>query len=112
MEVSVKIKDAVPPYAVIYTEEVTEEVSDAIASLNGEGNHKIFGHRDNKVFLLNYKDIYYFYCEEKKVFAKTEEGVFKVKQRLYELEILVKGRGFVKLSSSSLELLKKLIILK
>ncbi|AMP21166.1 hypothetical protein AZF37_08350 [endosymbiont 'TC1' of Trimyema compressum] len=78
MEVSVKIKeDAVPPYAVIYTEEVTEEVSRAIASLNGEGNHKIFGHRDNKVFLLNYKDIYYFYCEEKKYLLRLKKVFLK-----------------------------------
>ena len=66
MEVSIKIKeDAIRPYAVIYTEEVTEEVHRGVMALSRESSNKISGIREDKVFLLNYKDIYYFYCEEK-----------------------------------------------
>ena len=60
------------------------------------------------MFLLSYKDSYYFYCEDKKVFAKTEKGVFKLKQRLYELEGLVEGRGFIKLSASTIGAIDKI----
>lgn len=103
MKVSIEIKEGVnPPYAVIYTQEITKAVKDGLTALTQASEKQVMGVKEEKVFLLDTKDIYYFYCEDKKVFCKTQKGVFKMKERLYALEAQMAHKGFVKLSAAIL----------
>ena len=46
----------------------------------------IIGYMDNKLVKLSPKDIYYFESVDNKVFAYTQNAVYEVRKKLYEIE--------------------------
>lgn len=61
-----------------------------------------------KIFLLNPEEIYCFYSENQKVFAKTDKDALFVNQKLYELEEKLKGTSFVRVSNSCIVNISKI----
>ena len=55
-----------------------------------------------KVYLLNINDIYSIYAENKKVYARTKDKKYIVNHRLYELEEILDGNKFVRISNSAI----------
>lgn len=82
--------------------ELNEEVQNILNNLTTicEDKNIIVGSKDNEIFLLKTKDIIYFFSDEKYNYAKTKEGVFKVKERLYELEEKYLRNKFIRISSA------------
>lgn len=82
--------------------ELNEEVQNILNNLTTicEDKNIIVGNRDNEIFLLKIKDILYFFSEEKYNYAKTQEGIFKVKDRMYEIEEKYSKNKFIRISSS------------
>ena len=58
--------------------------------------------RGAEVCLLDPAEVLRFYGEEKEVRAQTAEGVYTVRQRLYELEAMLDRRAFVRVSHSEI----------
>lgn len=85
---------------VIRTKEVTEEVQRILKILEGGPIKQIVGIADQQFYLLEFKEIYWFYSEGRKVFAQTTKGNPEVKHRLYELETSLQREGFVRFSKS------------
>lgn len=56
---------------------------------------------DEKEYYLNLEDILFFETEQNVVYAHTAEAVYKVKQRLYELEEILPGK-FIRVSKSTI----------
>lgn len=58
--------------------------------------------RDGEAFFLSRTEIFRFFTQGKGVFCQTAEGVFSVRQRLYELEEHLAGTRFVRVSHSEI----------
>ncbi|MBC6973902.1 LytTR family transcriptional regulator [Bacillus sp. Xin] len=80
---------------IVKAKEVTDEVQHLLKRIEG-GNVK------QQYYLLELKDIYWFYVEDRKVMAQTTKGSLEVKSRLYELETKLQGDRFVRFSKSTL----------
>jgi DNA-binding LytR/AlgR family response regulator len=101
LKVEVKIDEALEENKiVIFTNKVTNEVEEIINKFKDSQNKVYTGTRDQKIYLLNPKDIFYFYAENQKVLMKTEDQTLQVKLKLYEIEEQINGTNFVRISNS------------
>ena len=108
MRVDLKLDSVyIEPLAVIYTAEITDEVTEAVKRLKETGSDIITGFTDERAEILSPDDIYRVYSENKKVLAVTEKGTFRLRMRLYQAEERLSGRKFVRISNSEIINLNK-----
>lgn len=108
MQVEVKLDPAhIEPKVIILTANMTDEVTALINQLNQEPAAMITGVRNEKLILLDEKDIIRVYAQDGKVFATTAKGDFALKQRLYEMEERLDKRSFVRISNGEIINLRK-----
>ena len=82
---------------IICTNKITEDVKKLIEKIRDEENIKLYGYKDEKIFILES-----IYSEDKKVFARTESNeIFEIKKRIYELENVLSEK-FVRISNSEI----------
>ena len=62
----------------------------------------IIGMQNNDIFILNVTDIMEFFSEEKNVFCKTKEGIYKLKEKMYYLEEILPNKDFIRISNSAI----------
>ena len=82
-----------------------KQCDDAILSLLSRmkaEDEKILGTADGETFLLDEKEILYFDSVDKKSFIYTKDKVYESPLRLYEIERLVKDKGFFRATKSSI----------
>lgn len=80
---------------------LTLEVEELLCRL--EGKDPVFAaFRDGEAVLLSRPNILRFYTDGKGVSCQTAEGVYSVRQRLYELEEALAGSRFVRVSNSEI----------
>ena len=85
---------------IICTNKITEDVKKLIEKIRDEENIKLYGYKDEKIFILEENKIESIYSEDKKVFARTESNeIFEMKKRIYELENILSEK-FVRISNS------------
>ncbi|MFD3447411.1 LytTR family DNA-binding domain-containing protein [Microbacteriaceae bacterium 4G12] len=87
---------------IIRTNQMSEEINQMIQMLDQGKPKKIIGIIEQHFHILEPSDIYFFFSEGRKVFAQTNNKKLEVKSRLYELEVLLKGEGFVRFSKSTI----------
>ncbi len=108
MRVDLKLdSEYTEPLAVIYTAEITDEVTEAVKRLKETGSDIITGFTDERAEILSPDDIYRVYSENQKVLAVTEKGTFRLRMRLYQAEEKLSGRKFVRISNSEIINLNK-----
>lgn len=101
MKVEIIIKsDLKQPHIVIYTNEVTDEIKHIVDRLSNLQTKILTGIKEKKIYPIEYEEIYCFYSENQKIYAKTDKGNLCVKQKLYELEEMLEGTSFVRISNS------------
>jgi len=103
IEVDTKIsKDYKNVKITITAPELNEEVKHILNNITTISDNKdvIVAAKDNEIFLIKVADIFYFFSDDKYNYAKTEEGIFKVKDRLYELEEKYSKNKFIRISSA------------
>lgn len=61
---------------------------------------KIIGMQGNDIFIIDVSDVISFYSEEKNNFCKTNDGVFRIKEKLYYLEENLPQKNFIRISNS------------
>ena len=98
-EISNKFEDV---EVIINTNLLTPEIQKIIEVIQNIDTslNKIIASNDNDIFILNTKDIICFYSEEKKNYCRTNKGIFKVKETLYELEEKLLSNDFIRISNS------------
>ena len=65
---------------IICTNKITEDVKKLIDKINIEENNKLYGYKNEKIFILDENKIESIYSEDKKVFARTEGNeIFEIK---------------------------------
>ncbi|MGN0794948.1 MAG: LytTR family DNA-binding domain-containing protein [Aristaeellaceae bacterium] len=108
MKVEVKLDPAcTEPLVVILTARMSDEVAALVNRLTAAEPSLLTGVRDEKLILLEEKEIIRVYSQDGKVFATTAKGDFALKQRLYELEERLDRRSFVRISNGEIINLRK-----
>ena len=98
MKVEIKLQpDLKAPFAVIYTEEVTDEVQRAVHLLTEERADLISAAEEEKIVMLHPEDIYLIRAESDKTTLYTAKRQYRSNRRLYELERLL-GKNFMRIS--------------
>ncbi|EQK41908.1 lytTr DNA-binding domain protein [[Clostridium] bifermentans ATCC 638] len=92
---------------ILMSNEMNDETMEILEKLKTTKNKYILGKSDKKVYILDVKDIYFFYSENQKVFVETEDFRYEVDERLYEIEENFKNTSFIRVSKFSIVNLKK-----
>lgn len=97
------------PEIMITTAHMTEDINRVVEFVSrlDDAPTIISGIREDKVELLDQEAIFRFYTEDGKVFAKTEQGLYQIRLRLYEVEERLDNGKFVRISNSEIVNLKK-----
>lgn len=108
MKVDIKIDGQYrEPLAVIHTAEITEEVNAAVKKLSDAAPDMIMGFHDGTAQILEPSEIYRIYSENQKVLAVTDQGVYQLRLRLYQLEEKLAGMKFARISNAEIINLQK-----
>lgn len=92
---------------ILRSNEMNDETMEILEKLKTTKNKYILGKSDKKVYIVDVKDIYFFYSENQKVFVETEDFRYEVDERLYEIEDNFKNTSFIRVSKFSIVNLKK-----
>ena len=99
----------IEPEIKIYASKLTEEIVEIqnnISTIEKKSNY-LKAYLDENVYLIPFEDIESIYSEDKKVFLKTEKEKYLLKQRLYEIESILPGNSFIRISNSEIINFKK-----
>lgn len=101
MKVELKFSSAVKePYAVIYSDSLTDEVASAVMYLENTG--KIITGEDNgKISILQPNEIYMVRVESERTIIYGRDKKYYSSKRLYQLENQL-GKNFMKISKSTI----------
>ena len=75
-------------------------------------DRKLQAKKDNEWYFINSSDVLYFESVENRTFLYTEDDVMEVKQRLYELEVILSDKDFLRISKSQIVNINKVKSLK
>ena len=87
---------------VIYTNQVNEEITNIIDGISSVNQKLLKVYKDDKMYILNQKDIESIYSENGKIFVRCSNKLYTTKNRLYELESLLDKKIFVRISNSEI----------
>jgi DNA-binding LytR/AlgR family response regulator len=97
---------------VIYAAQLDEEVQDLADRLEctdepertqkSNRAKRMLGYRDEEVILLDFDEIVCFFAQGQTVQARTRYGIVRIKHRLYELEEMLEGSAFIRISNSEI----------
>ena len=110
MQLNIKIDgNYEEPETLITTARMTDEVNRIVNFINqsNAATAIISGFKNDKVELLEQKELIRIYAEEGKIYAKTESDLYQLRLRLYELEERLDDTLFVRISNSEIVNLKK-----
>ena len=86
----------------IYTNEMTEEMSNLMKQLQAKTNDKIIVWQKEKIYILDIKEIEAIYSNQGKVYIRAKNGEYVSKNKLYELEEQIKVPSFIRISNSEI----------
>lgn len=109
MQVEIKIDENTGETKVIViAKTMSEEVSSIIKKLSEESSEVIAGFKDEKLKVINPEKIIRAYAADGKVYVLDEEGEYRLRIRLYELEERLSGKGFLRISNSEIVNINKI----
>ena len=78
-----------------------EELNQIIENIQSVSNKidTIIGNKENQIYILNVDDVICFYAKEKSNYCKTNDGEFKIRKKLYELEENLNNKQFIRISN-------------
>ncbi len=83
------------------TERLAQIISQAV-------NTTITGYTENGMVMLTCESIIRIYTENQKIYAATTNGTYRLHQRLFELEEVLDGRRFTRISNSEIVNIRKI----
>lgn len=103
MDIEIKMDESyISPKIVIYTNKVNKELSNIIDNISCIDNKTLKVYKDEKLYILNQSEIETIYSENNKIYVRCNEILYTVKNRLYELEMLLDKKTFVRISNSEI----------
>ena len=88
-------------YVKIFTDKYNKEIENLEKSLVNINNNVILGFKDDDAFVLDLKNIYRFFTEDKDVFIECRDNTYKSRLRMYEIEHRL-NNSFVRISRSEI----------
>ena len=80
-----------------------------VARLRLMGKQKtVTGQYDGEMYFLDYKDVIYFDTTDRKTFIYTAERVYETQLKLYQLEEMLKGTSFIRVSKNMILDIRKI----
>ena len=87
---------------IIYTNKMDEEITNIIDSISSINQKTLKAVKDDKMYILNQKDIETVYSENGKVYVRSNHELYTIKNRLYELESILDKKCFTRISNSEI----------
>ena len=106
-----RIAKGQPEQIEIRCHEITEEVREIVAFVKTRQG-QLTGVQEGKQYEVPMPDIFYIEAVDNKVFLYTQKQVYETKQKLYELEELLREKYFLRVSKSILLNLMKMRSIK
>lgn len=106
-----KIPKTEPEKLEIHCHEMTEEVKDIITFVKSRQG-QLSGILEGKKFEIPVTDVYYVEGVENSVFIYAKYEVYETRQKLYELEVILKEKYFLRVSKSAILNLMKIKAIK
>lgn len=100
-----------PEIVEIHCYKISEEVKEIVAFVKSRQG-QLTGLIDNKQFEIPVGDIFYIEAVDNKTFIYTQSKVFETRQKLYELEAVLREKRFLRISKSTLINLMKIKAIK
>ncbi len=73
---------------------------------------KLQAKKDNELYFVNSSDVFYVESVDNRTFLYTEDDVMEVRYRLYELEVILSDKDFIRISKSQIVNINKIKSLK
>ena len=103
MDIEVKIDEKYDnPKIVIYTNKVDAEISNIIDGISSINQKFVKAYKDEKMYILHQNEIETIYSEGGKVLVRYNKDLYTIKNRLYELELLLDKKMFLRISNSEI----------
>ena len=103
MDIEVKIDEKYDnPKIVIYANKVDSEISNIIDGISSINQKFLKAYRDEKMYILHQNEIETIYSENGKIFIRCNNSIYNIKSRLYELELLLDKKIFLRISNSEI----------
>ena len=108
MKLEIKLDDAyTEPKVIVLAAAMTEEVNALVQRLSESAPQMIAGFRGDTLHVLEQTEIFRVYTDGGKVLAATDQGIYTLRMRLYELEERLDKTRFVRISNAEIINLKK-----
>ena len=91
---------------IVYSHKETK-LTDDIRRIVENEKRELIGYIEREAYKLSLSEIYCFFAENNSVFAETENGRFRVKFRLYQIEEMI-GDDFIKINQSCIVSVKEI----
>ena len=95
------------PKIIILTEKMSDEISLLVKKITEDVPQMIAGFQDDQLRVLEQDEIFRVYTANNKVFARTNDGEYSLRLRLYELEERLEKNDFVRISNSEIINIRK-----
>lgn len=103
MDIEFKLdSNQIEPKITVSASELTDEIKELLLRLEQGRPSAISAVREGQIFLIPPERILRFFADGKNVSLQTEDGIFSVRQRLYELEELLDRHKFARISHSEI----------
>ena len=106
-----KIDRNKPELIEIQCHSISEEVREIVAFVKSRQG-QLTGTADERQYEISISDIFYIESVDNKAFIYTKSKVYETRQKLYELEEILKEKSFLRVSKSTLLNLMKVSAIK
>ena len=106
-----KIGKDQPEYIEIHCYRISDEVREIIAFVKSRQG-QLTGTADERQYEIAVSDVFYIESVDNKTFIYTKNKVYETRQKLYELEEILKEKRFLRVSKSTLLNLMKVSAIK
>ena len=100
-----------PEVVEVHCHKVSDEVKEIVAFVKSRQG-QLTGTIDERQFEIPVGDVFYIEAVDNKTFMYTQSKVYETKQKLYELEELLRDKHFIRISKSTLLNLMKISSIK
>ena len=90
------------PKIVIYTNKVDSEISNIIDGISSINQKFLKAYKNEIMYILHQNAIETIYSENGKIFIRCNNSIYNIKSRLYELELLLDKKMFLRISNSEI----------
>lgn len=103
MDIEIKLdKKYENPKIIIYANELTDQISELIDGISSINPKILKAYKNEKMYILKQAEIETIFSEGGKIYARCNNELYYIKNRLYELENILDKKMFLRISNSEI----------